>query len=144
MGRLRRREKRVAFTNGCFDLLHAGHLTYLEKIKSAADCLVVGVNSDSSVRRLKGKGRPVVPETERARLVAALKPVDYVTIFSESTPLALIQAVSPDLLVKGGDWKLSQVAGGDWVRSHGGRVKVIPYLKRHSTTGLIERIRKSD
>ena len=103
--RLRRQGKRIAFTNGCFDLLHIGHLTYLEQIKKRADILVVAVNSDSSVRGLKGPDRPVVPAGERARLVAALKPVDFVVIFPEPTPLKVIRAVRPDLLAKGGDWK---------------------------------------
>ncbi len=139
--RLRRQGKRFAFTNGCFDLLHVGHLSYLERIKRHADLLIVAVNSDSSVRRLKGFGRPVVPARERARLVAALKPVDYVTIFSESTPLKVIRAIRPDLLAKGGDWKAEKIVGARWVRSYGGRVMVVPYLRGHSSSVLIERSR---
>lgn len=140
--RLRRRGKRIAFTNGCFDLLHAGHLDYLEKVKSKADVLVVAVNSDASVRRLKkGPGRPLVPEKERARLVAALKPVDFVVVFSEPTPLKVIQALQPDVLAKGGDWKKESIVGRDLVERRGGKVVVVPYLKGHSTTGLVQRIR---
>ena len=140
--RLRRRGKRIAFTNGCFDLLHAGHLDYLEKIKSRADVLVVAVNSDRSARRLgKGPGRPLVPERERARLVAALKPVDFAVIFSESTPLKVIRALEPDLLAKGGDWERKAIVGREVVERRGGKVMVIPYLKGHSTTGLVRRIR---
>ena len=140
--RLRRQGKSVAFTNGCFDLLHAGHLDYLERIRSKADCLIVAVNSDSSVRRIKGSGRPILPARERAALVAALKPVDYVTIFSESTPLQVIRLLKPDLLAKGGDWKADRIVGRKEVESRGGRVLVVPYLKGHSTSGLIRRIRK--
>ena len=140
--RLRRRGKRVAFTNGCFDLLHAGHLDYLEKIKSKADILVVAVNSDRSVRGLKkGPGRPLVPEKERARLVAALKPVDFVVVFSEPTPLKVIQALQPDVLAKGGDWKKEAIVGRDLVERRGGKVVVVPFLKGYSTTGLVKRIR---
>ena len=142
--RLRRRGKIIAFTNGCFDLLHAGHLDYLTRIKRKADCLIVAVNSDASVRRLKkGPGRPIVSEKERAALVAALKPVDYVTIFSESTPLKVIRALKPDLLAKGGDWKPDRIVGRGVVEAAGGRVLVIPFLKGHSTTRLIQRIGRS-
>lgn len=140
--RLRRRGKRIAFTNGCFDLLHAGHLDYLQKIKSRVDVLVVAVNSDRSVRRLrKGPGRPLVPERERARLVAALKPVDFAVIFSEPTPLKMIQALQPDVLAKGGDWKKEAIVGREVVERRGGTVVVVPYLRGHSTTGLVRRIR---
>lgn len=132
--------KRVAFTNGCFDLLHVGHLDTLERARRLADCLVVAVNSDRSVRRLKGPGRPIVPARERARLVAALKPVDYVTIFSEDTPERIIRLLSPDVLVKGGDWHPHAIVGRKWVESHGGRVVVVPYRSGHSTTRLIRSI----
>ena len=141
--RLRRQGKRIAFTNGCFDLLHAGHLDYLTRIKRHADRLIVGVNSDSSARRLKkGPGRPIVPARERAALVAALKPVDFVTVFSEPTPLKLIRALKPDLLAKGGDWKRDRIVGRDLVERAGGKVLVIPYLKGRSTTRVLQRIRR--
>lgn len=140
---LRRQGKTIAFTNGCFDLLHAGHLDYLERIKSKADYLIVAVNSDSSVKRIKGSNRPIIPAKERAALVAALKPVDYVTIFSESTPLKVICVLKPDLLAKGGDWKPDRIVGREIVESRGGRVLVVPTLKGHSTSRLIHRIRKS-
>ena len=136
----RRAGRRVVFTNGCFDLLHAGHLDYLERVRSRAGVLIVAVNSDHSVRRLKGRGRPLVPERERARLVAALKPVDFVTIFSEPTPLKVIRAVQPDLLAKGGDWAKQAIVGREVVEGRGGKVLVIPYLKGHSTTGLVRKI----
>lgn len=140
MRRLRREGKTIAFTNGCFDLLHVGHLDYLEKIKRRADCLIVGINSDASVRRLKGPGRPVAPLAERARLLASLKPVDYVTVFSEPTPLKLIQTIRPDLLAKGGDWRKEKIVGRESVESSGGKVLVIPYLKNYSTTRLLQRM----
>ena len=138
--KLKKQGKRIAFTNGCFDLLHIGHLTYLERIKKRADILVVAVNSDSSVRGLKGAGRPVVPAAERARMVAALKPVDFVTIFQEPTPLKVIRAVRPDLLAKGGDWRPDRIVGAEVVKSYGGRVAVIPYVAGHSTTCLAEKL----
>lgn len=138
--RLRRQGKRIAFTNGCFDLLHVGHLSYLERVKAAADVLVVGVNSDASVRRLKGARRPVVPARERAALVAGLKPVDFVTLFPEPTPRRLICAIRPALLAKGGDWKGKEIAGAKEVRSWGGRVLILPYLKGHSTTAILRRV----
>ena len=140
--KLKKQGKRIAFTNGCFDLLHIGHLTTLEQIKRRADILVVAVNSDSSVRGLKGAGRPVVPAAKRARLVAALKPVDFVTIFSEPTPLKAIRAVRPDLLAKGGDWKADRIVGAEIVKSYGGRLAVIPYVVGHSTTDLIRKSRR--
>ncbi len=141
--RLRRLGKRIAFTNGCFDLLHVGHLDYLEKVRARADCLIVGVNSDASVRRLKGAGRPVVPARERARILAGLKPVDYVTLFSESTPLRLIRLLKPDILAKGGDWRKGRIVGRGAVLSSGGRVLVIPYVKGHSTSRLLRAIRRT-
>jgi len=140
--RLRRQDKTIAFTNGCFDLLHVGHLAYLEKLKAKADILIVGVNSDASVRRLKGKARPIVSARERARLVAALKPVDFVVLFSEDTPLKLIQLVVPDLLGKGGDWKPSQIVGSEFVKERGGDVISIPLVKNRSTTRLLKQIER--
>jgi rfaE bifunctional protein nucleotidyltransferase chain/domain len=131
-----RRGKRVVFTNGCFDLVHAGHLRVLEWAKGQGDLLVVGLNSDASVRRLKGPRRPILPLADRAALVAALKPVDFVTWFSEDTPLRLIQRLRPDVLVKGGDWSSDSIVGREVVKS----VVRVPLLKGRSTTGLIERI----
>lgn len=138
--RLQAKGKVIAFTNGCFDLLHAGHLDTLDRIRRRADLLIVGVNSDASVRRLKGPGRPLVPARERARLIAALKPVDLVTIFSEPTPLRLIRAIRPDILAKGGDWKRGEIVGREIVESYGGKVLVVPYMKAHSTSRLLQRI----
>lgn len=138
--RLRRQGKVIAFTNGCFDLLHVGHVRLLEKVRAEADCLIVGINSDVSVRRLKGSSRPLVPALERAYLVASLRSVDYVTIFSQETPLQLIRALKPDLLAKGGDWKRGQIVGEEMVESWGGRVLRVAFLGGHSTSGLMAKM----
>ncbi|MBL8036347.1 MAG: D-glycero-beta-D-manno-heptose 1-phosphate adenylyltransferase [Nitrospira sp.] len=136
--------KRIVFTNGCFDLMHIGHTRYLQAAKTLGDVLVVGVNSDASVRRLeKAPDRPIVPETQRAEVLAALACVDYVGIFDEPDPLALITAVRPDVLVKGGDWAIDRIVGRDVVEAHGGIVKTIPLVPGLSTTGLLQRIRST-
>ncbi|MDF0642757.1 MAG: D-glycero-beta-D-manno-heptose 1-phosphate adenylyltransferase [Nitrospira sp.] len=142
--RARAENKRIVFTNGCFDLMHIGHTRYLASAKQLGDLLVVGVNSDESVRALKkAPGRPVVRDAQRAEVLAALESVDYVVIFSEPDPLNLITAVQPDILVKGGDWALDRIIGRDVVERHGGVVKTIPLVPGASTTSLIERIRSS-
>lgn len=130
----------VVFTNGCFDLLHRGHTRYLEQARSLGDALVVAINSDRSVRTLKGPGRPVVPDAQRAEVLAALAAVDYVVVFDELDPARVIHAVRPDVLVKGGDWPISQIVGADFVQSRGGRVLSLPYVDGASTSGLIGRI----
>lgn len=136
--------KRIVFTNGCFDLLHVGHVRYLQAARALGDRLVVGVNTDRSVRSLaKGPDRPIVPEAQRAEVLAALVCVDYVTLFDEPTPLALIAEVQPDVLVKGGDWKPEQIVGRELVEARGGRVMAIPLTPDASTTGLINKIRAS-
>jgi D-beta-D-heptose 7-phosphate kinase/D-beta-D-heptose 1-phosphate adenosyltransferase len=142
--RLRReRPATVIFTNGCFDLLHRGHTDYLAAARELGDFLIVGLNTDDSVRRLdKGAGRPVTPEEDRARVLAALECVDVVTLFDEDTPLALIEALEPDVLVKGGDYREADIVGGDVVRAAGGRVVVLPYVAGRSTSELIRRIRE--
>lgn len=132
--------RRVVFTNGCFDLLHPGHLRLFEQARALGDLLVVGVNSDASVRKLKGDGRPVVPERERAELLAALAAVDAVTIFDEPTPRELIAALRPDVLVKGGDWAPDEIVGREEVEAAGGRVERIPLLEGYSTSALIKKI----
>jgi len=142
LAQARRRGQRIAFTNGCFDLLHAGHIQSLERVKRLADVLVVGINNDASVRRLKGPGRPLVSQQDRARILAALRAVDYVTIFPEDTPAALIAAVRPDVLAKGADWSARDIVGADVVRRRGGQVLRIPFLAGRSTTRLIHRIEK--
>ena len=138
--RLRAQGRKLVFTNGCFDLLHAGHATYLAFARSQGDALVIGLNSDASVRRSKGPERPVVPERERALLLAALECVDYVTIFDEDEPTALIREADPAVLVKGEDWA-HYVSGREWVESRGGRVALAPLVKGLSTSRLIEKIR---
>ncbi len=132
--------RRIVFTNGCFDLLHVGHLRYLEKAREFGDFLVVGVNSDRSVRSIKGPGRPVVPQWARSEVVAGLHCVDCVVIFDEPDPFAVIQRLSPDVLVKGADWPLDRIIGAQWVLDHGGRVERIPLVEGVSTTRLIEKI----
>jgi rfaE bifunctional protein nucleotidyltransferase chain/domain len=133
-------KKKIVFTNGCFDLLHAGHADYLNKAKSLGDILVVGINSDASVRRIKGEKRPILPQQMRAYLLDNLKPVDYVVIFEEDTPLELIKAIKPDVLVKGADWDLERIVGADFVLSYGGRVERIPFSFDISTSKVIERV----
>jgi rfaE bifunctional protein nucleotidyltransferase chain/domain len=135
-----RGKKKIVFTNGCFDLLHAGHADYLNKAKSLGDILVVGINSDASVRRIKGEKRPILPQQMRAYLLDNLKPVDYVVIFEEDTPLELIKAIKPDVLVKGADWDLERIVGADFVLSYGGRVERIAFSFDISTSKVVERI----
>lgn len=137
---LRRAGKRVVFTNGCFDILHRGHVDYLTKAKALGDILIVGLNADDSVRQLKGPGRPIVGEEDRAVILAALTVVDFVTIFAEETPYELIRAVVPDLLVKGADWPAEEIVGRDVVEAAGGSVHTIDYLPNRSTTGIIQKI----
>ena len=138
---LRLSNKTLVFTNGHFDLLHVGHLDYLEKARALGDALCIGLNGDSSTTRLKGIGRPLVPALERARLLAALRPVDAVTIFEEDTANALIEALQPDIYVKGGDYADKPLPERPIVESYGGRVVLIDYLPDHSTSALIARIR---
>jgi D-beta-D-heptose 7-phosphate kinase/D-beta-D-heptose 1-phosphate adenosyltransferase len=138
--RLKAEGKKVVFTNGCFDLIHRGHVEYLRKAKALGDVLVVGVNSDSSVRRIKGEKRPIVGEEDRAEVLAALDAVDYVCLFDEETPYALLQALVPDVLVKGADWKVEDVVGKDIVERAGGSVQTIEFLPHRSTTQIIQTI----
>jgi D-beta-D-heptose 7-phosphate kinase/D-beta-D-heptose 1-phosphate adenosyltransferase len=132
--------KKVVFTNGCFDLLHRGHLHLLREAKACGELLIVAVNSDKSVREIKGPNRPILPETDRAELLAALEMIDYVVLFDEPDPYRLIAALKPDVLAKGGDWKPEDIIGSDIVTGNGGKVAVIPYMKGFSTTEIIERI----
>jgi D-beta-D-heptose 7-phosphate kinase/D-beta-D-heptose 1-phosphate adenosyltransferase len=133
--------ERIVFTNGVFDLLHPGHVEYLDEARALGDRLVVGVNGDASVRRLKGPRRPLLPERERAELLAALECVDLVVIFDDDTPERLIREVRPEVLVKGGDWALERIVGREFVESRGGRVERIRLREGLSTTSLVERIR---
>ncbi len=144
--RLRAAGARIVFTNGCFDLLHAGHVTYLEAARALGDALVVGLNSDASVRRLKGSHRPILPEHDRAVILAALRSVDAVCVFDQDTPLELIRRVRPDVLVKGGDYDPEaptgrrHIVGSELVRDYGGDVRAIPVLEGRSTTDIVARI----
>lgn len=140
---LRANGKVIAFTNGCFDVLHAGHVRYLAAAKREGDVLVVGLNSDQSVRRIKGEGRPVNPQDDRAEVLASMASVDFVCIFDEDTPLALIQAVQPDVIVKGEDWAEKGVVGREIVEARGGRVVLAPLLEGRSTTSIVEKIRRT-
>ncbi len=134
--------KKVVLTNGCFDILHRGHLHLLKEAKKLGDLLLVAINSDSSVKNIKGPNRPILPETERAELVAALELVDYVTVFPEPDPYEVIKELRPDVLVKGGDWDHDRVVGKDIVEGDGGKVTIIPLLPSYSTTTIVERIRR--
>ena len=135
-------KKVVVFTNGCFDIIHRGHVEYLVQAKKMGDILIVGLNSDTSVKKLKGSDRPYVAEHDRAYILSQLRPVDAVSIFEEETPLNLIKLVSPDVLVKGGDYSLKNIVGRKEVEHRGGNVVAIPLIKGRSTTELIEKIRK--
>lgn len=137
---LKKKKKKIVFTNGCFDIVHAGHVRYLKKARSLGDCLVVGINSDSSVRTIKGSKRPIVPENERAEVLGALSFVDYVVKFNDPTPIKLIEAIRPDILAKGADWAAKDIAGGDIVRKNGGKIRRITLVKGRSTTNIIKRI----
>src|SRR5512143_103169 len=132
--------KKIVFTNGCFDILHTGHTRYLEKARSFGDVLVVAVNSDASVRAIKGEKRPINSESERMETLAALECVDYVTIFSEPDPHRVISELQPDVLVKGGDWPIEKIIGRDVVEARGGKVVNVPYIDGASTTGIIQKI----
>ncbi len=134
---------KIAFTNGCFDILHVGHVRYLEQAASKADCLIVGLNSDDSVRRLKGDKRPYVSQEDRAYILSRLEMVDAVCIFEQDTPLELIEKIKPDFLIKGGDYQLDEIVGRDFVESYGGQVLTIPLIEGRSTTNIIKRIKES-
>ncbi|TET67069.1 MAG: D-glycero-beta-D-manno-heptose 1-phosphate adenylyltransferase [Candidatus Zixiibacteriota bacterium] len=138
--KLKERGRSVVFTNGCFDLIHKGHLDYLKKSKSFGDVLIVAVNSDSSVRKVKGKGRPILPQKDRAEIIAALEPVDYVFIFNEETPLRVINVLKPDILVKGADYRLSEIVGAREMKSWGGQVKRVKLTQGRGTREIIQTI----
>jgi len=140
-GREKRNGRRVVFTNGCFDLLHPGHIQSLEQARALGDALVVGINGDASVRELKGPGRPILPELERAEILAALECVDAVVIFQELTPRETIAALLPDVLVKGGDWPGDQIIGREEVEAAGGRVVSVPVVPGYSTTAILAKMR---
>jgi rfaE bifunctional protein nucleotidyltransferase chain/domain len=135
--------RRVVFTNGVFDLLHPGHVRYLEAARALGDVLILGLNADESVRRNKGPSRPIVPQDERAEVLAALNAVDAVVIFAEDTPAEIVKLIQPDVLVKGGDWPADQIVGRDTVESRGGRVVRVPVERGYSTTAIVDRIKSS-
>ncbi|MFZ7113219.1 MAG: D-glycero-beta-D-manno-heptose 1-phosphate adenylyltransferase [Desulfatiglandales bacterium] len=140
---LKSQGKKIVFTNGCFDILHRGHARYLAAARALGDYLVVAVNSDRSVRAIKGPERPITPEDERAELLAALECVDGVVVFDEDDPYRVIRSLVPSILVKGGDWPLHKIIGADVVREAGGEVRRIPFVEGHSTTDVIQKIRDS-
>ena len=140
----RQKGKSVVFTNGCFDILHRGHVHVLRQAKATGDVLIVALNSDRSVRQIKGEKRPVLSETDRIELIGAMEMVDYLVVFDDLEPYKLIAAIKPDVLAKGGDWSAQTMVGADVVQRAGGRVVVIPYLKGFSTSEIIERIMKSN
>ena len=142
VGREKAAGRKVVFTNGCFDILHSGHVKLLEQCRLEGDVLVVGMNSDSSVRTLKGPDRPIVPQDQRAQVLAALESVDYVVVFDELDPLRVIESIVPDVLIKGGDWTPDTIIGRDVVESAGGRVFAIPLMDGVSTTALWNRMRQ--
>jgi D-glycero-beta-D-manno-heptose 1-phosphate adenylyltransferase len=137
---LKLQNKKVVFTNGCFDILHAGHVDYLNKSKALGDVLILGLNSDSSIRNIKGEKRPVVPQNERAFILSNLKAVDYVTIFNEDDPYEVIKKLVPDILVKGADWKVENIIGRDVVENAGGKVETIDFVNMQSTTNIIKTV----
>jgi len=138
--RLKKQRKKIVFTNGCFDILHYGHVKYLEDAKKKGDILIVGINSDSSIKRIKGPKRPLVNEKDRMRILAALESVTYTCLFKEATPINLIKAIKPHTLIKGADWDKGKIVGADFVKSYGGKVFTIPLVKDRSTTKIIEKI----
>jgi D-beta-D-heptose 7-phosphate kinase/D-beta-D-heptose 1-phosphate adenosyltransferase len=140
--RARASDQKIVFTNGCFDILHLGHVRYLTAAKSHGDVLVVGLNSDRSVRQIKGDSRPVIEQAQRAEVLAALGVVDYVTLFDEADPLKLIECLQPDVLVKGDDWPLDKIIGADFVQQRGGRVVRVPVVPDISTSVIIDRIKQ--
>lgn len=140
--KIKSENKKLVFTNGCFDILHKGHITYLNEAKKLGDVLVVGVNSDASVKKLKGDERPVTNEQDRMFALDNLKAVDYVILFKEDTPYNLIKAIEPDVLVKGGDWKVEDIVGSDVVLANGGEVKSLNFVNGYSTSSILEKIRK--
>ncbi|MBC8525918.1 MAG: D-glycero-beta-D-manno-heptose 1-phosphate adenylyltransferase [Candidatus Cloacimonetes bacterium] len=137
---LHKQNKKIIFTNGCFDILHRGHIEYLKEAKKLGDVLIIGLNSDDSVKIIKGENRPINSEEDRAEILSQLKPVDFVVIFNEDTPYELIKSIVPDILVKGGDWKTEEIIGSDIVIKNGGKVKSLKYFPNSSTSIIIKKI----
>lgn len=141
--KLKKQGKKIVFTNGCFDIIHFGHVKYLEEAKKKGDILIIGLNSTSSIRKIKGSSRPIIPESDRAGVLAALESVDFVCVFSEPTPLNLIKKLKPDVLIKGSDWKTGNIVGADILKKNGGKVLRAKFLKGYSTSKIIEKIVKN-
>lgn len=137
---LKRKNKRIIFTNGCFDILHSGHVSYLNKAKNLGNILIVGVNTDSSIKRIKGRNRPINKLRDRLEVLAGLECIDYLCTFSQMTPIELIKRIKPDILVKGADWKNKDIVGNNFIKSYGGKTKTITFKKGYSTTNLIKKI----
>ncbi len=138
--RLKAEGKKIVFTNGCFDILHYGHVQYLEKAKQKGDILIVGLNSDASVKRIKGNSRPVVAEKDRAKVLSGLESVNFVVLFRQDTPLKIIHEIRPDILIKGADWQKNKIVGADFVSSYGGKIYTVKLANGRSTTNLIKKI----
>jgi len=143
IARLKIAKQKIVFTNGCFDIIHRGHVNYLQTAKKKGDILVVAINSDASIKRIKGSSRPINPQLDRSEIIAALESVDYITIFNQSTPLEVIKKIKPDVLVKGADWKASDIVGADILKQYGGKIAREKFLDGYSTTKLIEKIAKA-
>ncbi len=141
---LKRKGKKVVFTNGCFDILHSGHIKLLKKAKELGDVLILGINKDKSIKKLKGKGRPIMNEKQRIEIISAIEFVDYVVPFGQPTPEKLIKRIKPDIIVKGGDYKKNEVIGKDIVEKYGGKVYIFPLVKNISTTKIIKKIKKME
>ena len=139
---LQQQGKKIVFTNGCFDILHAGHVDIFQQARNLGDALVVAVNSDISIKKIKGEKRPVVPQAQRMQVLAALEAIDYVVIFDEENPLKIIKEIQPDILVKGGDWPVETIVGREIVEKKGGKVLSIPLMEGISTTNIIEEVKK--
>lgn len=140
---LKAKGRKVVFTNGCFDILHYGHVMYLKKAKAKGDVLIVAINSDNSIKRIKGAGRPIIKEQDRLKIIASLENVDYVVLFNENTPLKTIQKLKPDVLVKGADWNQNNIVGADFIKGYGGKVATVKLAKGRSTSNLIKKIIES-
>jgi D-beta-D-heptose 7-phosphate kinase/D-beta-D-heptose 1-phosphate adenosyltransferase len=138
----RKKHRSIVFTNGCFDLLHIGHVRLLKKAKALGDVLIVALNSDSSVRKLKGVERPIFPLKDRMEILSSFEAVDYVTYFKENTPEAILKLLAPNVLVKGGDYKISQIIGADYIKNKGGRVIVLPFVKGKSSSNILKKIKR--
>ena len=142
--RRKKNKNKIVFTNGCFDILHRGHIEYLKEAKKLGDILIIGLNSDISVKKIKGENRPINNEEDRAQILLALECVDIVICFDEETPLRLIKMIKPDILVKGGDWVIENIIGHEFVLQNGGQVFSLPYLKGYSTSNIVEKLKKID